>query len=72
MEVSWRRLVWSEDKRAVNKEENFRIVYLSYLCVTADLLFVASWVATHVHDEKYCERTLQHQQLIRSHFDHAL
>ena len=33
VEVGERRLVWSEDKCGLNKEENFHIVYLSDLCV---------------------------------------
>ena len=59
VEVSWRRFVLSEDKRELNKEENFRIVWLSNSCV-AHLLCVASWVAAHMGDEKYCECRLQH------------
>ena len=49
-----------KENKCTLKEGNFRIVWLSDLCVTADVLCVALWVATHMRDQKYCECRLQH------------
>jgi len=45
-----------EKKHAVNKEENFLIVWGWDLCVAVHLLCVALWVASHMGDQKYYEK----------------